>query len=165
MWIKYRLPAPVPFVAVVSYICLAVLMIPVPVRLTIQSTGTLIPVTRSLTKDFVDMKMGWKPPVRHRSTMPPKQQTDPLPAPANDEAPVRRFLLREAEREGFKTDSQYVSWMFARNIGPFALSNPLVHRILCHRVRYPPIHNILPGASPFPCLCARPFPSLITDHH
>jgi len=112
----YYSPAPVTLVAVVSCFCLMVLAIPVPVWLTMRSTGTLVPVTRSLTKDFVDTKTGRKPPVRRRSTMPPKQPTDPLPIPVDDEAPVRRFLLRETEREGYETDSQCVSWMFARNI-------------------------------------------------
>ena len=48
--------------------------------------------------------------------MPPKTPTEPLPPPVEDEAPVRRFLIRETEREGYQTDSQCVSWMFARNI-------------------------------------------------
>ena len=116
MWMMYQSPTPVPLVAVVSCICLMVLAIPVPVWLTVRSTGTLIPVTRSLIKDYIDTKTGRKPPVRRRSTMPPKQPTDPLPIPMDDEAPVRRFLLRETEREGYETDSQCVSWMFARNI-------------------------------------------------
>ena len=112
----YYSPAPITMVAVVSCFCLMVLAIPVPVWLTMRSTGSLVPVTRSLTKDFVDTKTGRKAPVRRRSTMPPKQPTDPLPIPVDDEAPVRRFLLRETEREGYETDSQCVSWMFARNI-------------------------------------------------
>ena len=116
MWAVYRSPTPVSLVAVISCICLMALAIPVPVWLTMRSTGTLVPVTRSLTKDFVDTKTGRKPPVRRRSTMPPKQPTDPLPIPTDDEAPARRFLLRETEREGYETDSQCVSWMFARNI-------------------------------------------------
>ena len=48
--------------------------------------------------------------------MPPKTQTEPLPSPVQDEAPARRFLIRETEREGYETDSQCLSWMFARNI-------------------------------------------------
>jgi hypothetical protein len=116
LWTIFHSPAPVSLVAVVSCICLMVLAIPVPVWLTIRSTGTLIPVTRSLVKDFVDTRTGRKPPVRRRSTMPPQKPTDPLPIPVDDEAPTRRFLLRETEREGYETDSQCVSWMFARNI-------------------------------------------------
>jgi len=115
MWLMYHSPVPVSLVAVVSCVCLMVLAVPVPVWLTMRSTGTLIPVTRSLIKDFIDARTGRKPPVRRRSTMPPKQPIDPLPTPANDEDPVRRFLLRETEREGYETDSQCVSWMFARN--------------------------------------------------
>ena len=92
--------------------------------------------------------------------MPPKQQTDPLPAPTNNKAPVRRFLLRETEREGFETDSQCVSWMFTRNIGPFTLSNPLVRCILCHRVRYPPSTTSHPVRPPFPVSVPAPFPRL-----
>jgi hypothetical protein len=89
---------------------------PVPAWLTILLTGTLIPVTRSLVKDIVDTRTGRKPPVRRRSTMPPKKSTDPPLIPADDEAPTRRFLLRGTELEGYETDSQCVSWMFARNI-------------------------------------------------
>lgn len=116
VWSMYRSPVPISFFTVLSCICLMILAIPVPTWLTMRSTGTLIPVTRSLTKDFVDTKTGRKPPVRRRSTMPPKTPTDPLPPPVGDEDPVRRFLIRETEREGYQTDSQCVSWMFARNI-------------------------------------------------
>ena len=116
VWTMYLSPTPVALAVAVSCVCLMVFAIPVPVWLTIRSTGTLIPVTRSLIKDFIDTKTGRKPPVRRRSTMPPKQQTDPLPIIPNEEAPTRRFLLRETEREGYETDSQCVSWMFARNI-------------------------------------------------
>lgn len=116
MWTIYRSPAPVALIAIASCVSLMVLAIPVPVWLTVRSTGTLVPVTRSLIKDYIDTKTGRKPPVRRRSTMPPKQPTDPLPTPVNDESPTRRFLLRETEREGYETDSQCVSWMFARNI-------------------------------------------------
>jgi hypothetical protein len=77
LWTIFHSPAPVSLVAVVSCICLMVLAIPVPVWLTIRSTGTLIPVTRSLVKDFVDTRTGRKPPVRRRSTMPPQKPTDP----------------------------------------------------------------------------------------
>ena len=117
-WTMYRSPVPVSFATIVTCACLMVLAIPVPTWLTMRSTGSLIPVTRSLTKDFVDTKTGRKPPVRRRSTMPPKTPIDSLPSPppASDEAPARRFLIRETEREGYETDSQCVSWMFARNI-------------------------------------------------
>lgn len=116
VWTMHRSPVPISVATVASCIGLIVLAIPVPTWLTIRSTGTLIPITRSLTKDFVDTKTGRKPPVRRRSTMPPKKPTDPLPSPVTDEAAVRRFLIRETEREGYETDSQCVSWMFARNI-------------------------------------------------
>ena len=116
VWTMHRSPVPVSVATFASCIGLIVLAIPVPTWLTIRSTGTLIPITRSLTKDFVDTKTGRKPPVRRRSAMPPKKPIDPLPPPATEEAPVRRFLIRETEREGYETDSQCVSWMFARNI-------------------------------------------------
>ena len=125
VWAMYCSPVPVSVATVASCIGLMVLAIPVPAWLTIRSTGSLIPVTRSLIKDFVDAKTGRKPPVRRRSTMPPKQPTDPLPAPVLDEAPVRRFLIRETEREGYETDSQCVSWMFARNFDS-DVSNPIL---------------------------------------
>lgn len=118
MWSMYRSQAPFSVFAVVASICLMALAIPLTTWLTARSTGTLIPVTRSLIKDYIDTKTGRKLPARRRSTMPPKLPTDPLPTPATDEAPVRRFLTRETEREGYETDSQCVSWMFARNLDP-----------------------------------------------
>jgi len=112
----YQSLAPVSLVAVVSCIFLMVLAIPVLVWLTMQSTGTLVPVIGPLIKDFVDTKTGQKPPVQRRSMVPPKQPTDPLPISPSYEAPVCGFLLRETEREGYETDSQCLSRMFARNL-------------------------------------------------